>query len=222
MLAIARIPDAQCERRVVGIAEPVHRVELDRSVRVPDRGTHRTRMSDRQRLTGVTHLCASHRRPLVRRAAGRPVLVDDGLACRDTSFESPCASRVEVSSLGGRRREALRTAALPRRRARGAHRLNDRGRGVHGRDVLPDPQDRPSGGCKQCVRLAVTSHVSRELRNPVVAVRCGDGAVGWTRVPEASVYEHRDPQPREHDVGPSSAAKRGEIHSIAKTGSVNQ
>lgn len=55
MLAITGIPEPQRERRVVGIAEPVHRVELDRSVRVPDRRTHRARMSDRQRLTRVTH-----------------------------------------------------------------------------------------------------------------------------------------------------------------------
>ncbi len=54
-LAITRIPEPQRERRVVGIAEPVHRVELDRSVRVPDRRTHRARMSDRQRLMRVAH-----------------------------------------------------------------------------------------------------------------------------------------------------------------------
>lgn len=49
------IPEPLRERRVVGIAEPVHRVELDCRVRVPDRGTHRTRMSDRDRLMRVTH-----------------------------------------------------------------------------------------------------------------------------------------------------------------------
>lgn len=54
-LAITRIPEPQRERRVIGIAQPVHRVELDRSVRVPDGRTHRTRMSDRQRLMRVTH-----------------------------------------------------------------------------------------------------------------------------------------------------------------------
>jgi hypothetical protein len=54
-LAIARIPQPQRERCVAGIAEPVHRVELDRSIRVPDRRTHRTRMPDRQRLMRVTH-----------------------------------------------------------------------------------------------------------------------------------------------------------------------
>jgi hypothetical protein len=54
-LAVTRIPEPQCERCVVGIAKPVHRVELDRSVRVPDRRTHRTRMSDRQRLMRVTY-----------------------------------------------------------------------------------------------------------------------------------------------------------------------
>ena len=54
-LAVTRIPEPQRERRVVGIAEPVHRIELDRSVRVPDRGIHRTRMSDWQRLVRVTH-----------------------------------------------------------------------------------------------------------------------------------------------------------------------
>ncbi|WP_307221910.1 hypothetical protein [Microbacterium arborescens] len=36
-LAITRIPEPPCERRVVGIAEPAHRVELDRRARVPDR-----------------------------------------------------------------------------------------------------------------------------------------------------------------------------------------
>jgi hypothetical protein len=40
-LGITRIPEPQCEGRVVGIAEPVHRVELDRSVRVADRSTRR-------------------------------------------------------------------------------------------------------------------------------------------------------------------------------------
>lgn len=54
-LAITRIAEPQCERRLGGIAEPVHRVELDRSVRVPDRRTHRTSMSDRQRLVRVAH-----------------------------------------------------------------------------------------------------------------------------------------------------------------------
>lgn len=53
--AITRIPEPQRERRVVGIAEPVHRVELYRSVRVPDRSAHRARMPDRQRLVRVTH-----------------------------------------------------------------------------------------------------------------------------------------------------------------------
>jgi hypothetical protein len=54
-LAITRIPEPQRERRVAGIAEPVHRVELNRSVRVPDRRIHAPRMSDRQRLMRVTH-----------------------------------------------------------------------------------------------------------------------------------------------------------------------
>lgn len=46
-----------CEalRRVAGTVEPVHRVELDRDVGVPDRKAHRTRMSDRQRLMRVTY-----------------------------------------------------------------------------------------------------------------------------------------------------------------------
>lgn len=54
-LSITRIPEPQCERRVVGVAEPVHRVELDSRVRVPDRRTHRSPVSDRQRLMRVTH-----------------------------------------------------------------------------------------------------------------------------------------------------------------------
>ena len=37
-LAITRIPELQCERRVVGIARPALGVELDRRVRVPGFG----------------------------------------------------------------------------------------------------------------------------------------------------------------------------------------
>jgi hypothetical protein len=54
-LAIPRIPQPQRERRVPGVAEPVHRVELDCGVRLPDRRTHRARMPDRKCLMCVTH-----------------------------------------------------------------------------------------------------------------------------------------------------------------------
>ena len=52
-LSISRIAQPQRERRVLGIAEPMHRIELNRGIRVSDRGTHRTGMSDRQRLARV-------------------------------------------------------------------------------------------------------------------------------------------------------------------------
>lgn len=68
--------------------------------------------------------------------------------------------------------------------------------------MLPDALDRPAGPPKSSLDSPIAVDVGGELRQPVLAIAIGYGAVLGARVPEASVDEHSELQPRERDVGP--------------------
>src|SRR5262245_37348596 len=54
----------------------------------------------------------------------------------------------------------------------------------------PDTPREPSSGRKLCVRVRVPRSIARELLQPKIPIRLGDGRVLGARMPEASVDKH--------------------------------
>lgn len=86
-----------------------------------------------------------------------------------------------------------------------------RGRGSDERDncgsdlfrvvMLPETRYSPAGFAETCSGFDISRNCSRQLRSPVPLVRLDFVPVLRARVPEAAIDEHRDPMPREHNVG---------------------
>lgn len=69
--------------------------------------------------------------------------------------------------------------------------------------VFPCSDDDPSFTDECGTDRAVTIHVRRQLRHPVVTVGLRHMLMERTTVPEAPIDEHCDERPSEHDVGPN-------------------
>lgn len=67
--------------------------------------------------------------------------------------------------------------------------------------MLPDVNDSPPEILELCVLAAIAGNILVELRSPPLGVVLRRRAVVWAAVPEAPIYEYRDPRPRQRDVG---------------------
>lgn len=72
--------------------------------------------------------------------------------------------------------------------------------------MLPNPHDGPALVQQQGIGCAIARDVPVELRPPIGGVRARFASVNRAAMPEASVYEHRDSLPWEHDVGPDRSS----------------
>jgi hypothetical protein len=72
--------------------------------------------------------------------------------------------------------------------------------------VLPGPEYPPARGGQGGVDRAVPGGVAGELRLPIGGVCAREVAVLGAAMPEAAVYEHREPRPGKDDVGSNEAA----------------
>ena len=91
------------------------------------------------------------------------------------------------------------------------------GGGFSNGDVLPDAENRPAllGEEPPCLPVSLT--VPSHLGCPEACIRLGRGVVLGTPMPEAPVYEHRQPCTRENDVGCSpNRPNRASVHEIAQ------
>ncbi len=66
--------------------------------------------------------------------------------------------------------------------------------------MLPDPDDGPARSFEDCVRLNVSSTVGSYLLRPELCVGLGNRVMFGTAMPEASVEEHGEPEPRKDQV----------------------
>jgi hypothetical protein len=132
---------------------------------------------------------------------------------------------------GGRRRRAHRISAgrragsvSARRRhvaARTPYRRLDPVGGLSRVLVLPDSHDRPSRVDETPVRVSIPGGVPVELALPPRGVRPRQRRVLRASMPEAPVYEYRDPLSREDDVGPPpQPLNRLNVHPVAQSASV--
>src|SRR5215470_1961743 len=87
--------------------------------------------------------------------------------------------------------------------------------------MLPEPDDGPAGLVESRVGRPVTLDVAAQLRFPVPAVGRRLAAVLGAAVPEAAVYENRDPPGGEYDVGPHSQAT-GQIEPVILSVPISQ
>jgi hypothetical protein len=83
--------------------------------------------------------------------------------------------------------------------------------------MLPEPSDGPSQRPEASRRAPIARLVPQELRPPVPRVEARNGPMSRARVPEASVDEDRQSEPRKQDVGPRvAAASEADAHIFAE------
>lgn len=66
--------------------------------------------------------------------------------------------------------------------------------------VFPHANHLPAGRTERSIGLPVPRDVALELLTPPLGVALGPRLVNGADMPEASVYEHRDTGPHEHDI----------------------
>ena len=87
--------------------------------------------------------------------------------------------------------------------------------------VFPDADWGPAGCSEAGVGVGVSGSVAGDLGFPVFGIAAGLGAVLGTAVPEAAVYEDRNPQARKHHVGLAAhLGQRPSVYEVAQTASV--
>lgn len=68
--------------------------------------------------------------------------------------------------------------------------------------MLPHPNHRPPLLVEKTVRLSIPPTIGRHLLSPIVGIRLAHRVMLRAPVPEATVHEDRNLEPRKYDVGP--------------------
>lgn len=86
--------------------------------------------------------------------------------------------------------------------------------------MFPEAKNHPTGSFEVGAILLIASAIPLQLRPPVREVLRGRAAMERALVPKATVDEHSDLLPREHDVGAHRAAAKQdpEVAAVTETG----
>jgi hypothetical protein len=74
--------------------------------------------------------------------------------------------------------------------------------------VLPDSYDAPAGFAQLLVRVSVADDVAGQFVGPPLSIRDGDRSVLRTLVPEATIHEHGNTRPSEHEISSTGNSRK--------------
>ena len=74
----------------------------------------------------------------------------------------------------------------------------------------------PAGSVECYVLLPVALDIACEFRCPIALVAARGTSMLWAAMPEAPIHEHRNPRPREHDVGAGRGTRNVDPKILAK------